>query len=162
MGDNWFALPLSAVRETVTSPHMTPVPRMPAHLCGVSNLRGRIISMVDLRRFSFPPETAPETMTSPSPAIISRLKPVDSTAAELNIGFLVDHVYEVIRFPVDQILPAPLFGIPVIMDFVHGIFDPGLTEPRGGITILLDPDRILSALLSEVRPLSSGEKGGGG
>jgi purine-binding chemotaxis protein CheW len=45
-----FALPLAAVREVVVTPeHFTRVPRAPAAVTGVINLRGRVVTVVDLR-----------------------------------------------------------------------------------------------------------------
>jgi purine-binding chemotaxis protein CheW len=45
-----FALPAENVRELVVTPEITPVPGSEPHVCGVINLRGRVIPVVDLRR----------------------------------------------------------------------------------------------------------------
>lgn len=45
-----FALPLAAVREVVVTPELfTRVPRAPPAVTGVINLRGRVVTVVDLR-----------------------------------------------------------------------------------------------------------------
>jgi purine-binding chemotaxis protein CheW len=45
-----YALPLASVREVVVTPeHFTRVPRAPAAVTGVINLRGRVVTVVDLR-----------------------------------------------------------------------------------------------------------------
>ncbi len=45
-----YALPLAAVREVVVAPDVfTRVPRTPAAVTGVVNLRGRVVTVVDLR-----------------------------------------------------------------------------------------------------------------
>jgi len=45
-----YALPLSAIREVVEAPaQYTRVPRAPASVKGVMNLRGRVVPVVDLR-----------------------------------------------------------------------------------------------------------------
>jgi purine-binding chemotaxis protein CheW len=45
-----YALPLSAIREVIVAPESyTRVPRAPACVLGVMNLRGRVIPVVDLR-----------------------------------------------------------------------------------------------------------------
>jgi purine-binding chemotaxis protein CheW len=45
-----YALPLAAVREVVVTPELfTRVPRAPAAVTGVINLRGRVVTVVDLR-----------------------------------------------------------------------------------------------------------------
>jgi purine-binding chemotaxis protein CheW len=46
-----YALPLAAVREVVVTPEVfSRVPRAPAAVRGVMNLRGRVVTVVDLRR----------------------------------------------------------------------------------------------------------------
>jgi purine-binding chemotaxis protein CheW len=45
-----YALPLAAVREVVVTPEVfSRVPRAPASVTGVINLRGRVVTVVDLR-----------------------------------------------------------------------------------------------------------------
>ena len=45
-----YALPLAAVREVVVTPAVfSRVPRAPAAVTGVINLRGRVVTVVDLR-----------------------------------------------------------------------------------------------------------------
>lgn len=45
-----YALPLAAVREVVVTPEVfSRVPRAPAAVTGVMNLRGRVVTVVDLR-----------------------------------------------------------------------------------------------------------------
>jgi purine-binding chemotaxis protein CheW len=45
-----YALPLSAIREVVEAPELfTRVPRTPKSVRGVINLRGRVVTVVDLR-----------------------------------------------------------------------------------------------------------------
>jgi len=45
-----YALPLPAVREVVVTPELTTrVPRAPKAVTGVVNLRGRVVTVVDLR-----------------------------------------------------------------------------------------------------------------
>lgn len=45
-----FALPLAAVREVVVTPELfTRVPRSPSAVRGIINLRGRVVTVVDLR-----------------------------------------------------------------------------------------------------------------
>ncbi|MGO9831476.1 MAG: chemotaxis protein CheW [Myxococcaceae bacterium] len=49
VGTGRYALPLAAVREVVVTPEVfTRVPRAPAAVTGVVNLRGRVVTVVDL------------------------------------------------------------------------------------------------------------------
>jgi purine-binding chemotaxis protein CheW len=49
LGRDRYALPLSAIREVVVAPvRYTRVPRAPASVRGVVNLRGRVVPVIDL------------------------------------------------------------------------------------------------------------------
>ncbi len=43
-----YALPLTDIREIVAVPETTPVPNMPPAVRGVANLRGRVVTVIDL------------------------------------------------------------------------------------------------------------------
>lgn len=47
LGEDWYALELDAVREVVPAPVITPVPRSPATVLGVFNLRGEVVPVFD-------------------------------------------------------------------------------------------------------------------
>ncbi|MFO0773771.1 MAG: chemotaxis protein CheW [Nitrospiraceae bacterium] len=49
IGGELFAIDLKYVREVFPVDHLTPVPKMPAVIVGVANLRGTIMPLVDLR-----------------------------------------------------------------------------------------------------------------
>lgn len=50
LGDEEFAVPLLTVREVVAMPETTRMPFMPSYFVGIMNLRGMVISVVDLRQ----------------------------------------------------------------------------------------------------------------
>jgi hypothetical protein len=47
VGDELHAVELSLVREVVGAPSIAPVPRSPAWLLGLANLRGQIVPVID-------------------------------------------------------------------------------------------------------------------
>ncbi len=49
IGNELFAIDLRYVREVFPVEHLTPVPKMPSVIVGVSNLRGTIMPLVDVR-----------------------------------------------------------------------------------------------------------------
>lgn len=49
VGEERYAFPIRQVREVVGTPSLTFVPRSPAHVAGVMNLRGQVLPVVDLR-----------------------------------------------------------------------------------------------------------------
>ena len=48
--DNLYCLPLSMVKEVISLPAITTVPDVPNFIRGLINLRGQIISVIDLRK----------------------------------------------------------------------------------------------------------------
>ncbi|HZD94720.1 MAG TPA: chemotaxis protein CheW, partial [Candidatus Sulfotelmatobacter sp.] len=50
IGNEIFGVPIALVHEIVRVPDITSVPDSPGYVQGVINLRGRIVSVVDLRR----------------------------------------------------------------------------------------------------------------
>ena len=49
LGDEEFAIPLLSVREVIAVPETTPIPHSPGYFLGIMNLRGQIITILDLR-----------------------------------------------------------------------------------------------------------------
>lgn len=49
LGQEEFAIPLLSVREVIAIPEITPVPQTPPHFLGIMNLRGQVISVMDMR-----------------------------------------------------------------------------------------------------------------
>ncbi len=50
LGSEEYAVPLLAVREVIALPEFTPVPYTPTYFLGIMNLRGQVISIMDLRQ----------------------------------------------------------------------------------------------------------------
>ncbi|MGH2632733.1 MAG: chemotaxis protein CheW [Tepidiformaceae bacterium] len=88
-----YALDIQVVQEIVRMQSITAIPGSEPWLEGITNLRGRVTPVVDLRRRCGVPaqETTPET----------RIIVVSSAAGAA--GLIVDAVSEVIRIPADQI-----------------------------------------------------------
>ena len=83
-----YALPVERVREIVRIRPITPVPRVPAEVCGVISLRGEIVEVVDLRR-RLELEPAPHGRST-------RIIVVHGDNGRI-AGILVDAVREVLR-----------------------------------------------------------------
>lgn len=49
LGNEEYAIPLLKVKEVIAVPDITPIPFAPVHFLGVINLRGQIVSVIDLR-----------------------------------------------------------------------------------------------------------------
>lgn len=97
LGAEDYAIPIEMVESIIKVGELTSVPGSPAHVRGVMNLRGRVISVVDLReRFGMPPvEGEPD----------ERILVVQY--AEATLGLLVDSVSEVFTLDEDQFQAPP-------------------------------------------------------
>ena len=49
LGAEEYAIPLLCVREVIAIPEFTPIPYTPSYFLGIMNLRGQVISVMDLR-----------------------------------------------------------------------------------------------------------------
>src|SRR5579883_2802761 len=96
LGEDYFAMLISSVNEIIRLQKITPVPKAPPFVEGVTNLRGRVIPVIDLRkRFGVTPK--PDTQ-------ISRIIVVEH--GERLLGMMVDGVDEVLTVPASSIEPV--------------------------------------------------------
>ncbi|MFT5086538.1 MAG: purine-binding chemotaxis protein CheW [Candidatus Latescibacterota bacterium] len=125
-----YGLEILKVREIIGVMDITPVPRTPDFICGVINLRGKVIPVVDLRL-----KFAMQKIEQTNETCIIVVQ-----AQELEMGIVVDRVSEVIDIPTGDIQPPPTFGNKTIsIDYILGI---GKTGER--IKLLLNIDKVLS------------------
>lgn len=123
-----YGLEILKVQEIIGMMGVTPVPRTPEFICGVINLRGKVIPIVDLR-LKFGMESVEHTEETCIIVV---------QAQGLQIGIVVDKVSEVLDIASDDIEDAPSFGTDVNTDYILGI---GKSEGR--VKLLLDIDRVL-------------------
>jgi purine-binding chemotaxis protein CheW len=129
-----YGLEILAVREIIGLMEITRMPRSPAFIRGVINLRGKVIPVVDLRtKFGMEPVEATEQTV-----IIVVQCQVAGRA--LTMGLLVDLVLEVLTIEGSQIEPPPDLGTATI----EGQFIRGVGKTAHGVAFLLDTARILS------------------
>ncbi|MFC1464434.1 MAG: chemotaxis protein CheW [Candidatus Brachytrichaceae bacterium NZ_4S206] len=134
LGREGYGLQILKVREIIGFMDITAVPRTPAHVKGVINLRGQVISVIDLRsRFAMP-----ETERTDETCII--VVETMQDGRKVNVGLIVDKVSEVLDIAEDNIEDAPAFG-----GGVDGRFVLGMGKIGNAVKILLDIDRVLDA-----------------
>ena len=112
---------------------ITAVPRTPSYVRGVINLRGQVISVVDLRS-KFGMDTAEKT--EQTCVIVVEIK---TGGRKVSTGIIVDRVSEVLEIASDSIEPAPEFDAGVETQFILGMGKIG-----DSVKILLDIDRVLA------------------
>jgi purine-binding chemotaxis protein CheW len=132
LGDEHYGVPIAAVDEVARRPQqLTRVPRAPAYLEGVMNLRGHVIPVLDARRrFG-----ASGTEGSRGRRIVVL------TIEGLRAGFAVDAVTEILT-----VAPAEIAAAPDLTSEGAAVFDRIATVERGGrMVLLIHPKMLLNA-----------------
>ena len=133
LGKEEFGIQVLKVREIIGIQDITAVPKTPAFLKGVINLRGKVIPVIDLRlRFGL--EQAPYTQRT---CII--VVQVVGENGLTQIGVVVDGVSEVLNIAVQDLENTPDFGTGESIPYVLG-----MAKMKDGVKILLDIDAVLT------------------
>jgi len=100
IGEEEFGLPIGAVDEVALVPEkLTRMPKAPAFVQGVMNLRGQVIPVIDqAARFG-----ADSASGRKRRVVIVRI-------GDLSAGFVVDAVSDVLRVEAEALRPAPDLG----------------------------------------------------
>lgn len=123
-----FGVPVTQVREVIRVTEISRVPQAPAHVRGVTNLRGRILAVVETRtRLGLEPVAL-------TPA--SRILVVELHGRVL--GLLVDRVSQVTKLPVESVAPAPEEVVSAETDYITGV-----ARWDSRLIILLDLEKVL-------------------
>ena len=125
----YYAVSEAFVTELDRVPKITMVPRAPAWLRGVANLRGDVLSVVDLRTFLGLDATSSQT---------GRLLVVRLLDEQIAVGLLVDAVNQIMTLELDAVRPpaSPLEG--PLAPFLTGMCTAG-----GRLVAVLDLERLL-------------------
>jgi len=132
VGDEVFAMEISAVREIIQHGAVTPVPLMPNFVRGVINLRGSVVPVIDMKsRFGWGrAEVGKKTCIIIFDAIHS--------GERVELGLMVDAVSEVVDIPGSKVEPPPQFGGAIRHEFIRG-----MGKLDGRFVIILEPQRAL-------------------
>ena len=135
-----YGISILGVREIIAVQPITPLPRMPAAVNGVINLRGKIIPVIDLR-----------TSLSLHAAEFDRstciiVLDVDLAAGATQIGCIVDAVREVSNIANDELQPPPTVGGAVDADYFMALARPAEDDC---VVTLLDIPHVLAELFGD-------------
>lgn len=126
-----FGLEISTVREVLPPPKVTYLPNVPTHVIGVFNLRGNIISLVDIQQIL--------DLGSTEKKDTNMVLLVESS--NLLISFIVEQVLDFVEVENSQVkLPSGVMTADM-KNFVFGIFE---SDNMGQIN-LLDTERLLAS-----------------
>jgi purine-binding chemotaxis protein CheW len=128
VGREAFAVPIHLVHEIVRVPEITAVPEAPDYIEGVINLRGKIVSVVDLRkRFGEKQIVSNRKNRVMVVEIDKRL-----------VGLIVDSASEVLKLPPDQVENPPNVFEQGDVNYVTGV-----GKLKGRLIILIDLTKVL-------------------
>ncbi len=131
LGGELYGVALAKVREILTPPPITPVPRAPRDVLGVCSVRGLLTTVFDLRtRLRL--EASPKTRRT-------RILLTEVGGGEV-VGLLVDEVKQVIRLEDSQVELASNTLGGEISEHVRGIGRPD----KHTVMVLLDIKSIVS------------------
>lgn len=129
-----FALDVSKVREVLDRTDLTRVPRMPAFMRGVLNLRGSVLPVVDMRvRFGMG-----EVAETVDTCII--VVEVEIEGEVTPLGAMVDAVDEVFELGAEDLEAPPKMGAKLKTEYIAAMARRGEDE----FMIVLDADRVFS------------------
>ncbi len=136
IGRETYGVPITSLHEIVRVPEITAVPDAPDYLEGVINLRGKIVSVMDLRkRFGEKQATLKKR---------NRILVVEHSGRLA--GLIVDSATEVLKIPSKDVEPSPAA-------FQEGGLNcvTGLGKVQGRLIVLLDMTKLLApaSLLQE-------------
>jgi purine-binding chemotaxis protein CheW len=128
VGAETFGVPITCVHEIVRVPEITNVPDSPEFVEGVINLRGKIVSVVDLRKRFGEKETTSHKK--------NRVIVVESDGKL--VGLIVDAASEVMKIPQSEVEPPPR----VLGDGDSG-YVTGVGKLKDRLIILVDLQKVL-------------------
>jgi purine-binding chemotaxis protein CheW len=132
LGKEWFGLEVTQVREISRLEGVTRVPLTPPHVMGVTNLRGNITAVIDVRSV-LNIETQP--LTSSARVIVAANQGLEA-------GILAEQVSEVIEIARSQIEPPLL-----TLGHERGKYSSGVVQQQGDrMLVILNLNSILTDL----------------
>ena len=129
IGPQLFGLPIGRVQDVFVPDAITQVPLASPEIAGVLNLRGRIVTAVDMRRrLGLPPIEG-----------ASHRHAVGVEQGGEAYGLIVDSVGEVLNLPIDR-----LEANPVNLDRRWAGVSAGVYRLDGQLLVVLEIDRVLA------------------
>ena len=128
-----FGVDVLQVREILEYTTITRIPQLPGYICGVINLRGSVVPVIDMREKFGMHKT---DITVDTCIVVVEIE-IDGESSI--IGALVDSVEEVFELEPSQVEPAPRMGTRLNTKFIKGM---GKRDER--FIILLNIDKVFS------------------
>ena len=128
VGRETYGVPITSLHEIVRVPEITAVPDAPDYMEGVINLRGKIVSVIDLRK----------RLGEKKVTISKRNRILVVEHKGRLSGLIVDSASEVLKVPASDVEPSPAALQDGGLNCVTG-----LGKVKGRLIVLLDMTRLL-------------------
>lgn len=135
VGEHRFGVGIDRIREIIPARPYTPLPGSGSHVCGLINLRGRIVTVVDLgARLHLPPASA-----NPDHSIV-----IVEHRGKL-AGLAVEEVSRIVNVDPAALADAAdsLRALRIDRSYLRGV-----GEVDGEVFVAVDPDEVISPILS--------------
>lgn len=138
LGEESYAIHLLSVKEVIPLPETTPLPNSPSFYIGIMNLRGQIISIIDLRK---------------KLNISSKDKDIEEAViiieiGGVGIGVVVDSINKVLNISTISVSEVPEVSSQVNAKYIEGVY-----QGDKNLTILLDLASVLN--INEIQKMQN-------
>lgn len=136
LGKERYGINIINTREVLEASELTRVPKMPDFMCGVINLRGNAVPIIDLNlKFKMDIHSERERNN----IIVTEVDDYEDNEHKLTIGIYTDSVQKVLTIEPENIESTPKIGIPINTEFIYG-----MGKVENGFIILLNINKILN------------------
>lgn len=135
-----YGIEISRIRELRRYGGVTSIANCPPYMCGVINLRGSIVPIIDMR-IRFGSEKA--EYTKETEVVILELSKVDSDNKKRLAGVVVDQVNDVAKIKLEDIKPAPEVSGIFSSSYLAGLVIHG--EGENDMYRLFDIDKLMNS-----------------
>jgi len=134
IGSEVFAVEVEFVREILGFREISLLPKAPAFVAGVIDVRGKTVPVVNLR-LKLGLQTA--EVTEQTRILVLEL---DLEKGPVSVGLLADQVFEVAEIEHDEVEETPDVGVAWNSDYIRGI-----SRLRGNFVILFDIKKLFAS-----------------
>lgn len=126
LGKNeWYGIPYEKTKEVLNNVYLTPVPHVSPYIAGIMNLRGILVTVIDLKKlFNFPKES-----------LVEKTYTIVVSHGNIVIGILVDSIEGSDTYD-PTLLDLPLASQRISPEFILGIHQ--------GTTAIINIETIIS------------------
>jgi purine-binding chemotaxis protein CheW len=130
LNGEYFGVDLELVRRFADLRHLTPIPCCPGHIVGNMNLRGNILTLVDVRGL----------LDLPGAAVNENSKVMVASLGDLAAGLVVDQVFDII-----YLNPADIGPVPAAIQKSGEKYLKGTTPYGGKVMTILNLSNLLTS-----------------